>query len=82
MAELLVAPILCRNGGFAFDTFSREGGLRRGFPYRRVEEAKYDRKVTLLGIGAIVSAARIDCETLSEFDQRCASLSGTMAAAA
>jgi len=82
VAELLVGPILCRNGGFAFDTFSREGGLRRGFPYRRVEEAKYDRKVTLLGIGAPSHIARIGCETLSEFDQRCETLAGPMAAAA
>ncbi len=82
MAELLVGPILCRNGGFAFDTFSREGGLRRGFPYRRVEEAKYDRKVTLLGIGGASNHARIDCETLSEFDRLCETLAGTLAAAA
>jgi hypothetical protein len=82
VAKLLVGPILCRNGGFAFDTFSREGGLRRGFPYRRIEEATYDRKVTLLGAGGQSNLARVGCETLGEFDQQRETLAEPMPAAA
>jgi len=45
--EILVSPIVSRDDGFAFDTFSEAAGLTPGFTYRRIEQASYDRKITL-----------------------------------
>jgi hypothetical protein len=69
--ELLVSPVLTRDGGFAFDTFTTTSGLCRGFVYRRVEHADRDRKATLRGQHhprRIVTV--VDCATLVDFHCR------------
>ena len=67
--ELLIGPLLERNGGYSYDTFTRAEGLRRSFRYPRVDAARYDQR-------ALVAEARRDprwkvriCETQSEFEQ-------------
>jgi hypothetical protein len=67
--ELLIGPLLERNGGYSYDTFTRAEGLRRSFRYLRVDAARYDQR-------ALVAEARRDprcevrvCSTQSEFDQ-------------
>jgi hypothetical protein len=67
--ELLVGPLLERNGGYSYDTFTRAEGLRRSFRYPRVDAARYDQR-------ALVAEARRDprcnvriCETQSEFEK-------------
>jgi hypothetical protein len=67
--ELLIGPLLERNGGYNYDTFTRAEGLRRSFRYPRVDAARYDQR-------ALVAEARRDpccnvriCETQAEFEQ-------------
>ena len=67
--ELLIGPLLERNGGYSYDTFTRAEGLRRSFRYPRVDAARYDQR-------ALVAEARRDsrcevriCETQTEFEQ-------------
>jgi hypothetical protein len=67
--ELLIGPLLERNGGYSYDTFTRAEGLRRSFRYPRVDAARYDQR-------ALAAEARRDsrctvriCETQSEFEQ-------------
>jgi hypothetical protein len=67
--DLLIGPLLERNGGYGYDTFTLTEGLRSSFRYRRVEEARYDQR-------ALIAESEHDprcnirmCETLSEFKQ-------------
>jgi hypothetical protein len=67
--ELLIGPLLERDGGYSYDTFTRAEGLRRSFRYPRVDAARYDQR-------ALVAEARRDsrcevrnCEMQSEFEQ-------------
>jgi hypothetical protein len=74
-----IGPVISREGGFAFDTFSLASGLKQGFAYRCVEQAAYDRKMTLRR--AAVNALLIPCETLADFQRRCAGFLETAVAA-
>ena len=67
--ELLIGPLLERNGGYSYDTFTRAEGLRRSFRYPRIDAARYDQR-------ALVAEARRNsrckvriCETQSEFER-------------
>ena len=67
--ELLIGPLVERNGGYSYDTFTRAEGLRRSFRYLRIDAARYDQR-------ALMAEARRDsrcevriCETQSEFEQ-------------
>ena len=67
--ELLIGPLLERNGGYSYDTFTRAEGLRRSFRYPRIDAARYDQR-------ALAAEARRDsrcnvriCETQSEFEK-------------
>jgi len=67
--ELLIGPLLERNGGYSYDIFTRAEGLRRSFRYLRIEAARYDQR-------ALAAEARRDsrcevrmCGTQSEFEQ-------------
>lgn len=80
--ELLIGPLLERNGGYSYDTFTRAEGLRRSFRYPRVDAARYDQR-------ALAAEARRDprctvriCETQSEFEQFVDAVTAENAAAA
>jgi hypothetical protein len=75
--EILLGPIVSRNGGFAFDTFTNAVGTTPGFTYRRVEQAKYDRNATMLGLRRASGFVTIACETVDEFRRRSGAMSGT-----
>jgi hypothetical protein len=75
--EILLGPIVSRNGGFAFDTFTDATGITPGFTYRRVEQAKYDRNATLLGLHRASGVVTVACETVDEFRRRSGAMSGT-----
>ena len=67
--ELLIGPLLERNGGYGYDTFKLAEGLRSSFRYLRLDAARYDQR-------ALIAEARRDprcnvrlCETRSEFQQ-------------
>ena len=42
--DLYIGPLIERNGKFSYDTFSLAEGLRSSFHYRRVGDARYDRR--------------------------------------
>jgi hypothetical protein len=67
--DLLIGPLLQRNGGYSYDTFTAPEGLRHSFRYRQIEAARYDQR-------ALMAEARRDprcaihlCETQGEFEQ-------------
>jgi hypothetical protein len=67
--DLLIGPLIDRNGGYSYDTFSLAEGVRSSFRYPRVDAARYDQR-------ALTAEARRDprcqvilCETQSEFEE-------------
>jgi len=67
--KLLIGPLLERNGGYSYDIFTPEEGLRRSFRYLRIDVARYDQR-------ALAAEARRDsrcqvriCDTQSEFEK-------------
>ena len=67
--ELLIGPLLQRNGGYSYDTFTAADGLRHSFRYLQIEAARYDQRV-------LTAEARRDprcevriCEMQSEFER-------------
>jgi hypothetical protein len=45
--QIVVGPILTREGGYAFDCWTPEQGLSPGYRYGRVEDAHYARNVEI-----------------------------------
>jgi hypothetical protein len=44
---IVVGPVLSREGGFAFDSWTPEEGIARGYTYRGIDDAYYARNVEL-----------------------------------
>ena len=66
--HIVIGPVLTRGGGYAFDAWSVEDGLRRGYTYRRIEDAHYARKSEIRcrrGEGRLDNM--VACNTLDEF---------------
>jgi hypothetical protein len=63
----LVGPIILKEGGYAFDLWTPEEGLRRGYAYNRIEDAHYARNVELKSRRWGRSGPAIACGTLDEF---------------
>jgi len=66
-SDLLIGPLIERGGRFCYDVFTPSEGLKSSFGYRRIEEARYDRR-------RLLAEAKRDprrnvriCETLKEF---------------
>ena len=57
--QIVVGPILTREGGYAFDCWTPEQGLSPGYTYGRVEDAHYARNVEIRGFAARRPAARL-----------------------
>ncbi len=67
--NMLIGPLLERNGGYGYDTFTVAEGLRSSFRYLRLDAARYDQR-------ALIAEARRDprcnvriCETRTEFER-------------
>ena len=67
--DMLIGPLLERNGGYSYDTFTLADGLRSSFRYLLLDAARYDQR-------ALIAEARRDpgcivriCETQNEFQQ-------------
>jgi hypothetical protein len=67
--DLLIGPLLERNGGYSYDTFTLAERLRSSFRYPRLDAARYDQR-------ALIAEARRDCrrnvricETQTEFER-------------
>jgi hypothetical protein len=63
----LIGPILLKEGYYAFDLWTPEEGLSRGYPYLRIEDAHYARNVEIRSRRRGRSGPAVDCSTLDEF---------------
>ena len=63
----LVGPIILKEGGYAFDLWTPEEGLSRGYAYRRIEDAHYARNVEIRSRRRERPGPAVDCSTLDEF---------------
>jgi hypothetical protein len=80
--ELLIGPIVGRNGGYCYETFTLADGTRSSFRYRRVEEARYDRRA-LIAESAVNRRCLVrEFETVNEFADAVARAEGEAAAGA
>jgi hypothetical protein len=65
--HVVVGPVVTRDGGFAYDSWTRERGLSRGYSYRRIEDAHYARKVEIRSRARSFAGPMLACSTLDEF---------------
>ena len=66
---VILGPVLTRAGGYAFDAWTSEGGLSRGYVYRCIEDAYYARKAELRSPGQRYPGHIVACNTVDEFVQ-------------
>jgi hypothetical protein len=67
--EMLIGPLLERNGGYSYDTFTLADGSRSSFRYSRVEAARYDQRALIAETRREPGCNVRICETKHEFDQ-------------
>ena len=65
--QIVLGPVLTRNGGYAFDCWTPEEGLSRGYTYGRIEDAHYARNVEIRSRNKVSSEQTIACSTVDEF---------------
>ena len=65
--KLLIGPLIERGGRFYYDIFAPDEGLKSSFGYRRIEEARHDRRSLFAEAGRDPRRQVRLCETLSEF---------------
>jgi hypothetical protein len=65
--QTVIGPVLARTDGYAFDTWTHESGLHRGFGYRRIDDAYYARNAALAGDARPGESGAIVCNTLDAF---------------
>jgi hypothetical protein len=63
----VIGPVVTRAGGYAFDTWTPETGLSRGFSYSRVEDAHYARNLEIRSRPEGFAGAMVACGTVDEF---------------
>ncbi|HMD62708.1 MAG TPA: hypothetical protein VKF83_01880 [Stellaceae bacterium] len=80
--HVVVGPIVTRDGGFAFDSWTPEEGLSRGYCYGRIEDAHYARKVEIRSRAGRFAGPMMACSTIDEFTSALAKRAGTEAARA
>ena len=64
---MIIGPILNRSGGYRFDIWTAAKGVSLGYTYRRIEDAYYDRKLTLAAPRRSPTLTTIACETIDAF---------------
>ena len=74
--HVVVGPIVTRNGGFAFDSWTPEKGLSRGYCYGRIEDAHYARKVEIRSRCGSFAGPMVACSTIDEFTSALANDAG------
>jgi hypothetical protein len=65
--DMIIGPILNRSGGYCFDIWTAAKGVNLGYTYRRIEDAYYDRKLTLEASRRAPTLTTIACETADAF---------------
>ena len=67
--DMLVGPLLERDGGYVYDTFTLADGLRSSFRYLRLDAARYDQRALIAEAQRDPRCAVRVCETQTEFEQ-------------
>ncbi len=67
--DMLIGPLLERNGGYGYDIFTLADGSRSSFRYLRLDAARYDQRVLIAEARRDPSCIAHICETQSEFQQ-------------
>ena len=65
--QIVVGPVLTRKGGYAFDCWTSEWGLSRGYAYGRIEDAHYARNFEIRSHKKGYSDQMIACNTVDDF---------------
>ena len=65
--QIVLGPVLTRKAGYAFDCWTPEEGLIRGYIYDRIEDAHYARNVEIRSRNKGSSDQTIACSTVDEF---------------
>ena len=65
--QIVLGPVVARKGGYAFDCWTPEEGLSRGYTYGRIEDAHYARNVEIRSRNNGSSDPTIGCSTVDEF---------------
>src|SRR5215471_13702813 len=65
--QIVLGPILTRRGGYAFDRWTPEEGLSRGYTYGRIEDAHYARNIEIRSRNKGSSDQTIACGTVDDF---------------
>ena len=73
----LIGPILLQEGCYAFDLWTPQEGLSRGYPYRRIEDAYYARKAELRRPGESHARPIVACNAVDEFTRATTVLEAT-----
>ena len=66
--QTVLGPVVARKGGYAFDCWTPEEGLSRGYTYDRIEDARYARNIEIRSHNNKRSLDQtIACSTVDEF---------------
>ena len=66
--QIVLGPVVARKGGYAFDCWTPEDGLSRGYTYGRIEDARYARNIEIRSRNNKRSLDQtIACSTVDEF---------------
>ena len=65
--QIVLGPVLTRKAGYAFDCWTPEEGLSRGYIYGRIEDAHYARNVEIRSRNKGSSDQTIACSTADDF---------------
>src|ERR1700728_3640141 len=68
--DLLIGPLIERDGSFGYDTFTAAEGLRPSFRYRPLEQARYDQRAMIAESQRDERYEVVVCETLGEFEEQ------------
>ena len=58
--QIVLGPVLTRKGGYAFDCWTPEKGLSRGYIYGRIEDAHYARNVEIRSSDQTIACSIVD----------------------
>ena len=65
--QIVLGPVLVRTGGYAFDCWTPEEGLSRGYIYGRIEDAHYARNAEIRSRNRGRSDQTTACSTVDDF---------------
>jgi len=75
--KTIIGPVLVQHGAYCFSTWTPERGLSQSYPYQRIDDAYYARKVALSGEPGAEDREPVACATLDAFRAAIAALSVT-----